>query len=239
MPTHGDVAGRAAPIVIGVVGVAILVTLGAWQVQRLSWKEGLISEIEQKMQTVPIPIPDLVDAEEHKLLRVEATGLLGQEELHAIHSIKRRGPGYRLIVPFDLTDGRTILADLGFVPEAAKDVRPRTGSVRWETRPADADRVVGFLHWPNETDSFTPEPDLGRNIWFARDVEAMARALGTKAVLLIAERHPDDGTTTPQPPGVDLPNRHLEYALTWFGLAIVWATMSVFWLRSRLRQPAT
>jgi surfeit locus 1 family protein len=223
-----------APIVIGVVGTAILLMLGAWQVQRLAWKEGLISGIETRMAADPVALPASPDPARDHLLRVSVTGTLGRDELHAIHSIKRTGPGYRLIVPMQLAE-RRIMVDLGFVLEADKDAVPREGSVRWQDG-ARTDTVVGLLTWPNETDGFTPDPDLGRNIWFARDVTKMAEALGTAPLLVIAESHPDQDVALPQPPGVDLPNRHLEYALTWFGLALVWSIMSIVWLRSEIRR---
>lgn len=224
-----------APIVLGLVGVVALCLLCAWQVQRLEWKQGLINEITARASAEPVAVPAMPDPEVDNLRRVRATGMLGTSELHAIHAIKRRGPGYRLVVPFTLADGRRIMADLGFIAEAAKDRVPRQGSVRWTEGRAE-DEIVGQLHWPRETDSFTPAPDLGRNIWFARDVESMAAALDTEPVLIVAVSHPDQELTTPQPPGIDIPNRHLEYALTWFGLAVVWAAMSIAWLRTRTRR---
>ncbi|MEM9062707.1 MAG: SURF1 family protein [Pseudomonadota bacterium] len=229
-----------APIVIGVVGVFILILLGTWQLQRLAWKEGLIAEIEARIAADPVVVPDKPDPEGDDLLRVTARGTLGTQEIHALHSVKQYGGGYRIITPMRLKvdqagNERLILVDLGFIPETEKDRIPRDGSVRWQERRPD-DEVTGLLHWPEEVDRFTPDPDLGRNIWFARDVARMAEAMGTAPILLIAESHPDDSVILPQPPGVGLPNRHLEYALTWFGLAIVWAVMSIIWLRSEVKK---
>ena len=232
--------GAIAPIVIGVIGTAILLMLGSWQLQRLEWKEGLIAELLVRASADPVAFPASVDPERDNLLRVKVRGTIGLPELHALHSVKQYGAGYRIIAPMALAGDsggpdRVILVDLGFVPEALKDAVPREGSVRWGESNR-VDEVIGLLHWPSEIDSYTPEPDLGRNIWFARDVPAMAEAMGTTPVLLVAESHPDDTIVLPQPPGISLPNRHLEYALTWFGLAIVWSVMSIFWLRSELRK---
>ena len=226
--------GAIAPILIGVVGTAILLMLGAWQVQRLAWKEDLIAGIEVRMAADPVALPASPDPVRDHLLRVSVTGTLETQELHAIHSIKRTGPGYRLIVPMQLSD-RKIMVDMGFILESDKDATPREGSVRWQNAERQ-DTVVGLLAWPKETDGFTPEPDIGRNIWFSRDVDKMAEALGTEPLLVIAESHPDQRIALPQPPGVDLPNRHLEYALTWFGLALVWSIMSIVWLRTEIRR---
>ncbi|MEM9139054.1 MAG: SURF1 family cytochrome oxidase biogenesis protein, partial [Pseudomonadota bacterium] len=78
-----------------------------------------------------------------------------------------------------------------------------------------------------------------KNIWFARDVARMAEALGTEPVLIVAETHPEAAAGNPwprpQPPGTGLPNRHLEYALTWYGLGIVWVVMTIVWVASMRR----
>jgi surfeit locus 1 family protein len=110
------------------------------------------------------------------------------------------------------------MVDLGFVPEAAKDA----------DRMAAAVTVTGNLHWPDETDGWTPAPDATRGIWFARDVPAMAAALDSEQVLIVArEVTGADLGVTPWP--IDtaaIPNDHRQYAITWFSLAAVWATMA-------------
>ena len=228
------------PLLIGVLGVSILCFLGAWQVQRLAWKEGLIAEIEARINAEPVPLPEALDPERDAFLRVVLTGRLEKAELDVMSSIKNVGPGFRIIAPMELGQGaeaigRRVLVDLGFVPEKWKNLLDRPQSVRMQKR-LFRDEVIGLVHWPNEVDSFTPPPDEARGIWFARDVDAMAAALGTEPVLVIAQRHPDGELPLPRPPGVDLPNNHLEYAITWFGLAFVWAIMSIVWLRSEIRR---
>jgi len=96
--------------------------------------------------------------------------------------------------------------------------------------------VVGALYWPDETDSFTPAPDRAANIWFARDLGAMAEALGTEPLLVVAESHPLGDWPKPLRLGVNLPNDHLGYAITWFSLALIWAVMgTMLALRERRR----
>lgn len=222
------------PALIGVVGTAILLALGAWQVQRLAWKEGLIAEIEARLSAEPVPLPDAPEPQRDRLLRVEATGRIGTDEIHVLSSLDPWGAGYRVVSPMALADGRRIMVDLGYVPQQMKEpaARPRPASADAGEAP---DQVTGLLLWPSEVDSFTPEPALDRNIWFARDVPAMAEALGTEPVLLVAETHPWTEWPRPTPPGTNVPNRHLEYAVTWFGLAAAWAGMTVFWIHQQLR----
>jgi surfeit locus 1 family protein len=127
-----------------------------------------------------------------------------------------------VIAPFEISDGRRILLDRGFVATTGKD-RPRV------TGPAE---ITGNLHWPQETDGFTPEPDLGANIWFARNVPKMAQALDTEPVLLVARSQNDPGLR-PLPVGTSrISNDHLNYAITWFSLALIWALMTGYFLWS-------
>jgi surfeit locus 1 family protein len=135
-----------------------------------------------------------------------------------------------VIAPLTDSAGRVVLIDLGYVPEGVEDAGvPPAGSVE----------VVGALYWPNETDGFTPAPDREANIWFARDLGLMAEALGTDPVMIIAESHRDVLSSgdwpRPQRLGVNVPNNHLQYAITWFLLALVWGVMSVM-LARRERQ---
>ena len=228
------------PALFGLVGVAIGVTLGTWQLNRLEWKAGLIAEAEARLKAAPVAIPDEVDPTRDKLLRVEAVGYIERREIHVLTSMRAYGPGFRVIAPMELArdgvrTGRRIMVDLGFVPERLKHLSDRDPPSRRLQKRLPKDRVVGLLYWPDEKDGWTSPPDLEQNIWFARDVLEMAAALKTEPVLLIAQAHPDDRIPLPRPPGVDIRNRHLEYVFTWYGMAVVWAVMSLVWLRSTRR----
>ena len=171
-------------------------------------------------------LPALPDPERDGFLRVRVTGEIDGRELHVLTTLTPYGPGFRVIAPLTDSSGRVVLADLGYVPEAAKDAASRT---------AGAVEVVGALYWPNETDGFTPAPDREANIWFARDLVSMAEALGAEPVLIIAEQHAGSlgGGDWPKPLrlGVNLANDHLQYAITWFSLALIWAVMSTMLVR--------
>lgn len=228
------------PALIGLIGVSAGLFLGTWQLGRMEWKATLIAEAERKLLSEPVPMPETVDPVRDKLLRVAAIGYLERREIHVIGSMKMYGPGFRVITTMDLAEdgkrtGRRIMVDLGFVPERFKHLSDRKPTSRRLQKRFPRDQVIGLLYWPDETDGWTPPPDLERNIWFARDVAAMAAELGAEPVLLIAQTHPDGRIPLPRPPGVDIPNRHLEYVVTWYALAAIWAVMSLIWLRSSLR----
>lgn len=206
-------------LIFGLAGLAVLVSLGAWQVQRLAWKEGILADIEARIAADPVPLPGAVDPEADRYLPVEVSGEMLPGEIHVLVSVKQVGPGYRIIAPFR-TGERTILVDRGFVPTTAKQAERRTGPMQ----------VVGNLHWPDEIDSYTPDPDPKSNIWFARDVSAMADALGAEPILLVARSQTDPAITPLPVDTAGIPNDHLQYAVTWFGLALVWAAMTGYFL---------
>jgi surfeit locus 1 family protein len=217
--------GRLAFLLIfGLGGAAILISLGVWQMQRLAWKQGVIADIEARIAAPPVQLPDNLDPERDAYLPVEVTGVLGSEYLQVLVSKKGAGAGYRIIRPMLRTDGR-IMVDMGFVATA------HASGLKFKEGPPLT--VVGNLQWPQETDNFTPAPDLDKNIWFARDVQAMAGALGTAPVLVVRRDAPQSGgPVSPLPVDTSaIPNDHLQYAITWFSLAAIWSLMTFFFLR--------
>ncbi len=207
------------PLIVGVLGVGVLLWLGTWQIQRLTWKQAYLAEIEAQIAADPVALPESANSQDHRFLAVTATGMLGGREIHVLASNRDTGAGYRVIAVLD-TGGRRVLVDRGFIPIPAKnDVR----AVKMLT-------VVGNLSWPDEIDSYTPEPDIDANIWFARDVSAMATALDTEPLLIVASSDTGDGTVPFPVSTISIPNKHWEYAITWFLMAAVWFGMTVYLL---------
>ena len=208
-------------VFIGFAGTACLLYLGKWQIDRLYWKLDVLKKIDQKIAAAPVLLPAEPSESVHKYLSVEISGQFLQESIRVLASKKRYGAGYRIIHVFR-TNGRRLLVDLGFVGlETDYDVDVINDI-----------SLVGNLHWPDEVDNFTPEPDLENNIWFARNVERVASALQTEPILIILK----DSTLKDQnikPMPIDtthIPNDHLQYAITWFSLAIIWALMSCLFI---------
>lgn len=210
------------PLILGFGGFAVLAALGVWQLQRLAWKEAILADIEARIAAKPVAVPAAPDPIADRYLPVSATGDLLGVPIRVLVSTKERGAGYRLVTRFELDGGRRIMVDEGFVgldenaiPEAAESVT-----------------VTGNLHWPDEVDNWTPDPDLSQGLFYARDVDALSKALGTEPVLLVARTVTGtDPRATPLPvTSAGVPNNHLGYAIQWFGLAAVWLGMTAFLL---------
>ena len=215
-----------APLLVGLAGAAMLVALGTWQMQRLDWKRGILTEISTTIAGDPQPLPVMVSPSEQRYQPVQLEGEIGAEALYVLVSVKRQGAGWRVVSPLETRDGRRLLVDRGFLPVQDKTTPLRAGPVT----------VQGNLHWPDDRNSSTPENDVAGNTWFARDIGAMAEALQTEPLLVVArDMSPPDAEVTPLPVDTDgIPNDHLQYAITWFSLAAVWLLMTGLWIRRRL-----
>ena len=215
-----------APLLIGAIGAAILLGLGAWQMQRMVLKQALLAQISAMLVQTPVPLPAKVDADHDRYRGVTVSGRFTGQAVFKLDSLEGKGPGKRVIAVFETTDGRRVLVDRGLWLE---------GVVAHPDLPHDA-QVAGNLDWPRETDSFTPPPDATTGLWFARDVPAMAATLGTEPVLIVAREPTGDGILPAPVDTSAIPNNHWEYVVTWFSLALVWLGMTGFWLW-RIRQP--
>jgi len=225
---QGHPMRRVFFLLFSLAGLGVLLSLGIWQVQRLAWKNAILATIETRIAADPVALPQMLDPEVDKYRPVSVEGIVQAPMLRVLTSRKGIGAGYRIISPLQIGD-RVVLLDRGFVPQTQD---PPAGHAAPVT-------VTGNIHWPDETDSYTPAPDLDKNIWFARDVTAMAAALGTEPAMIVL-RDPtfDDGPVTPLPVDTaSIANDHLQYAITWFSLALIWAAMTLFFLRRSRAKP--
>lgn len=214
---------RFWPSLAALAGIAVLVALGTWQLQRLAWKEALIAEREALLAQPPGALPaDLSDPEALEYLPVRVTGrYLHERELHLVARVRDRQTGIGLMTPLRLDDGRALLVDRGWVPPELADADSEAVA-----RPKGEVTVTGTLRaggWRG-SDLFRPANEPARNRWLWPDLPAMAEAAGLESavtsVYLVADAEPGSaGYPIGRTPEVTLTNDHLEYALTWYALA--------------------
>ncbi len=214
------------PAIVGLVGCSILVGLGLWQLRRMEWKEAMIADIQAHIEARAVPIPDVIDPS-MKYLPVTLSGTTTGQEIHVVSGSRHQGGGYQIISGFVDDDGRRLMLDRGFVPQEMRNL---------ERLPVRL-HIRGNLHWPDERGSATPAPNMKENIWFARDVPALAELLDTLPVLVVVSAVEGDAQgVEPVPVAIQgIPNNHLSYAVQWFMIAAVWAGMTVA-LIWRIRQ---
>ena len=214
-------------VFVAVPGLLVLLSLGVWQTKRLAWKEGLLENISYNLSSQPSILPTELKKSEHNYKMVEVEGSLEPRSIFILTPVKGSGAGFRVISPLKLKDGSKILIDRGVIKEQDTD--------RLETL-RQKNLVIGYLFWPNETDYFTPDPNLERNIWFSRDLEKMASFLETQPILVVATENRLDPSLKMQDPTIDIPNNHLQYAITWFMMAILWFGMSAYFVYKMIKK---
>jgi surfeit locus 1 family protein len=238
-------SGLALPVLFALVALVTFIGLGTWQLQRKTWKEALIATLEQRLAASPTELPprgrwpslDPSD-DEFRQVKFSAALLPGQEALiYGSGSALRSdvsGAGYWVFAPARLAGGGLVVVNRGFVPEGRQDPKSRSAGDVGGTI-----EMTGVMRWPQPRDLFSPKDDAARNLWFVRDQLAIAAAKGWGEVAPFYVE-----LESPQPPSglpragalkVELRNMHLQYALTWYGLAAVVVVMFGFWLRARSR----
>jgi surfeit locus 1 family protein len=240
-----------APAIATLLGLAVLIALGSWQLQRLAWKNDLVATVEARLAATTIPAPPptawpALDLEALDYQPVSVTGrYLHDREVHVFIGLTQPrgpvgGPGYFVLTPLQTAEGWTVIVNRGFVPQERKD--PAT---RAEGQVAGEVTVSGLLRRPELRNPFTPADDPGRNIWFTRDPAAIAAALDLPGGEVAP--YTTDAAYDPAQPGgipqggesvVSFPNNHLIYALTWYGLGVVLLAVFFAFARGRLRGTA-
>ncbi|MEJ0018067.1 MAG: SURF1 family protein [Acetobacteraceae bacterium] len=222
----------AVPGVMTIVMLAVLLGLGTWQVERLHWKQAILSQIARAEAAPAIDLPASPDP----FAKVRVSGTL-REDLAASYGAEvrdtRAGPqlGSHLIVPLERDASDAILVDRGWVP----DSRPAPIA-----RPEGEVMVEGYVR-PSDTPgpfSATDSPLTRR--FYTLNAAAIGAALGLNRVapfVLVAmgqpppETYPDPARHLPRPP-----NNHLSYAITWYGLAVALVVIFVLWARKVLSE---
>lgn len=238
--------GFIATTLVTLVCLAILIGLGVWQLQRKVWKENLIAAMTSRLDAPAQPLPQqwtnlTQDAGEFRHVAFTATFAPGEEALvYTPGSALRadiKGPGYFVFAPGKLADGRTVVVDRGFIPLDRKDKAARA-----QGEPQGPINVVGYLRWPESRGLFTPADDVKGNVWYLRDPAAMAAARhwGDVAPFYVDQEAPvpPGGLPAPGKIVVNLPDNHLQYAMTWFGLGAALVGVYGFWVFGRFRRPA-
>lgn len=241
--------GLLLPLLAGTVAFLILVGLGSWQLGRLHWKEALIARVEARVHAPPEDLPPAADwpnltreGDEYRPVRLSGTFDHARETL--IYTVRGedapppRGQGFFVITPLLRTDGPPVLVNRGFVPTGRADP-----AGRGEGQVSGTVEVTGLLRFSEEPSLFVPANDPARNAFYRVSVAEIsaARGLPGAAPFLV------DANARPNPGGLPVggttriafPNRHLEYALTWYGLAaaLVGVGAALAWSRRRRATP--
>jgi surfeit locus 1 family protein len=243
--------GTIAFVVLMLTLTGIFVALGIWQMNRLAEKEALIARVEERLGAPPQPLPPVaewigLDPELYDYRPVTVTGTFVHEATIRVFTSlsdargQYAGPGYWIMTPMNLSGGGTVYINRGFVPEGLDEPFANGGS-------GDTGEVTlsGVARASESINAFTPGPDIAHRIEWVRDVERLA-AFDPGEFVPLAGIYIDAATGEPGalPQGgettVSFPNRHFEYAMTWFSFAVLTPALLGYWLwRQLARAPST
>ncbi len=217
--------------------LAVLLGLGAWQLSRLAWKNDLVSQVAARIHAAPVALPPssawaAMTAERDEYRRVTVSGTfrntsetylyhVSGDSRRAADRTKVQGQGFFVFTPFVLGDGAVVLINRGFVPNGRQDPATRaSGQIEGPTT------LTGLVRFPETRSMLAAPDDAARRQFYTRDIAMMASAAGLDGSQVAP--FSIDADPLPLPGGLpqggetrlDFPNRHFEYALTWFGLAL-------------------
>lgn len=234
---------RIGPWALRILAVLLIVLfagLGTWQVQRLQWKLALIERVESRVHSAPAAPPPparwgQLSAASDEYRRVKLSGFFLYQYTTPVQAVSELGSGYWLVTPMCTSDGFIVLVNRGFVPMAdgllGKYPAHQADAAICERSMASGLRrndVVGLLRVSEPKGGFLRENDPGRNLWYSRDVAAIAKARGLYNVapyFVDAAQDQDPADAPDHPAGgltvITFHNNHLVYAFTWYALALM------------------
>lgn len=218
----------AVAFVIACVG---FIALGAWQLQRMEWKGALIARVESRIDAAPAPIPPrdawpalTAESDEYRRVRISGRFLPGAEV--RTQAVTELGGGSWVLSAMRLQDGTVVFVNRGFVPQGAEPASAPSGYAT----------VTGLLRVSEPGGGFLRRNDAAAGRWYSRDVSAIGRALGLPEAATAPLFVDADASASAQPwpragmTVVRFRDHHLQYALTWFGLAVLtaWAGLKLW-----------
>lgn len=247
---HQMPAPRRSLVVLAVfagLGIAVLCSLGAWQLQRLAEKAAFLQRLSSQQGATPVALPaeaawGTLDLDAADLTRVALAGSWLPDAHATVRVVmpepqpnerKLGGFGRYLVTAVRLDSGGIVLVNRGFAPEGRYAAVPP---------PSGRAELTGILRKPEVPNAFTPAADVARRDFHMRAPAPMAAALNLSVAPFMVEAERSSDALTP-PVGVDfkelvarVPNNHLQYAFTWFGLAATLLAVFLVFARSLLRQ---
>ena len=223
-------------VLVSLVVVAGLSSLGFWQLRRLAWKEALIADVETRAKAPATPLSDdwtqlTPDHDEYR--HVTLTGIFAKGRsayLFATPLHPRPGqdtPGLLVVTPMLLADDRITLVERGFIGAQDAPALEKADNMA----PIAPVTISGLLRFDEAPRWFQPADDVANRVFYTREVAAIAKSLGiAHAAPFIVDADAGAPVNGPEPgqTRITFPNNHLEYAFTWFGLALAWAILFLF-----------
>jgi surfeit locus 1 family protein len=215
---------RIWPVLLAsAIGLAILVSLGVWQVKRLAWKESLISTIDKAIAGEAYPLSEMANRADKAFVKLRLVGTYLPNKTAFLLSTNKGGPAWEVLRAFQTKDGPMLVINCGKSPSPSAP-SPPDGEI--------AIAALSKVHYP-PTIRFVPDVAKKGDEFFEWNMPYMAAHLGANETGFVVDLLPgepgSDGLDV-APPKAELRNNHLGYAITWFGLAAVLLVMTAVFM---------
>ena len=189
--------------------ILVLISLGSWQLYRLSWKLDLIKQIEDSLKDKPV---ELSEVEEKNFLRVKTSGEINFQKQIYLYNLNQNGkPGFEVISPI-LINNKNYLINRGWIPFDKKN--------KSEINLINQKYIIGTLKIQSKANSFKPQNDIKKNYWFTLNRNDIYKYTGKKFSKYIIYLNGDYSLPKPKVVTAKISNNHKKYAITWFSMAI-------------------
>ena len=186
-----------------------MLSLGFWQLYRLSWKLDLINQIENSLKVEPI---ELQYVEKKNYLRIKTSGQIDFEKQIYLYNLNETGkPGFEVINPIKIGD-EDYLINRGWISFDKKN-KPEINII-------DQKNIIGTLMLQSKSSSFKPKNEIDKNYWFTLDREDILKFTGRNFSKYIIYLNGNYEIPRPKVITAKISNNHKKYAITWFSMAI-------------------
>ena len=228
------------PTVAALAALGVLLGLGTWQLERKRWKEDLLAKIADRVASDPRPVARAAElGGDIEYMHVSALGRFFHDKERYLYSPAPSGLAWHVYTPLETAPGRIVWVNRGVVPDASKAPATRSaGQVAGESQ------VRGLVRVPQKKTLFTPQNDAAGNLWYWADIPALTASAFPQGSAVSALPFVIEADAQPLPPGglpkggvtrIALSNRHLEYAVTWYGIALTLVGVYLAFAINRLR----
>ena len=186
-----------------------MLSLGFWQLYRLSWKLDLINQIENSLKVEPI---ELQNVEKKNYLRIKTSGQIDFEKQIYLYNLNETGkPGFEVINPIKIGK-EDYLINRGWISFDKKN-KPEINII-------DQKNIIGTLMLQSKSSSFKPKNEIDKNYWFTLDREDILKFTGRNFSKYIIYLNGNYENPKPKMITAKISNNHKKYAITWFSMAI-------------------
>ena len=204
--------------------IVLFCSLGTWQLYRLDWKENLINEIREGLNSTPVKYSHSLNK---SYQRVYLKGEYDFNYQIYLYSLNEKGqPGYDVITPFKTSQSKNVLINRGWISKEKKE-KPVINFT-------EKSRIQGLLKKQGKKNIFKPKNDVKNNIWFSLNINQIQNFTGKNFSNHVVYLE-DDSINVPLPKkiSIDLPNNHLKYAITWYSISISILLYFLYFRRSQ------